>query len=95
MNALRSGDFKQGKGTLCDVLSLRYCCLGVLCELNDELYTEPNMHAYSKGTNWAGNLSDEFRERIGLRIIEEERLIKMNDGKASFETIADYIEDEL
>jgi hypothetical protein len=32
--ALRSGEYKQGRGTLCNAYDNSYCCLGVLCETN-------------------------------------------------------------
>jgi len=31
LKALRSGDYKQGRGSLCN--KNKYCCLGVLCEI--------------------------------------------------------------
>ena len=33
LEALRSGDFKQGKSALYNTETDTYCCLGVLCEL--------------------------------------------------------------
>jgi hypothetical protein len=35
VQALRSGEYRQGRGVLCDIYDgkRRFCCLGVLCEV--------------------------------------------------------------
>ena len=36
LEALRSGEYKQGKGLLYNPSSDSYCCIGVLCTINGE-----------------------------------------------------------
>lgn len=86
--ALRSGDFKQGSGWLekdgC------YCCLGVLCAIQD--------------SDWKRQFSEEeslYTEKLpdrlnaGLNQIERHELAQINDDGMPFAEIADYIEKTL
>lgn len=85
VEALRSGDFRQGKSKLsCDGA---YCCLGVLQTLYPEqLPTSP-----------VGELLDTLPAKsfAGIGAIEQQNLANMNDDGASFSAIADYIETNL
>jgi hypothetical protein len=86
--ALRSGDYRQGRGRLKRTRNggtkVSYCCLGVLRELHDiPKVTYDQMLSYKV-----------FKELFpGL---DQQKLAMMNDSPgSSFETIANYIEDYL
>lgn len=93
--ALRSGEFRQGKGRLkkyngsteCNY----FCCLGVAREICPALQGESNL-----ALTW------EDQELIGLSGNDHNELMKLNDGdkwhdipRHSFKEIADYIEKNL
>ena len=106
--ALRSGEYKQGRGKLCS-LDKEYCCLGVLTDLyakehNQEWEKSPDLDsAFSfdffkmftpeKVVRWAGlERQNPIIEGIGLSAY--------NDGDYeldphSFEEIANLIEEHL
>ena len=103
INALRSGEYRQGTGALKN--SDAFCCLGVLCDL----------HAKETGTRWVdyaeeGWLSDyldddlalpnEVIEWAGLKgqdpVICSDFISTYNDNKGySFNRLADLIEKHL
>lgn len=102
IKALRSGEYKQGRGTLKFTLSNKepeYCCLGVLCEI-----------AYSRDKNFingnAGTLTAESLRYFNMSQQNQNYLMNLNDGlknqeekgiirKHNFAEIADYIENKL
>jgi hypothetical protein len=55
--ALRSGEYKQGEGTLAH--GGRYCCLGVLCELAVEAGVIPKPTQVAPGTPYYYGVGDE------------------------------------
>ncbi len=93
VEALRSGKYAQGKGSLRH--QDQFCCLGVLCDV--------------LGTNWeTRRLNSERVERddesylrapilnlVGFDHQTQKRLAHMNDSLAPFPEIADYIEKNL
>lgn len=93
VKALRSGEYRQGRGTLRDTEG-RYCCLGVFCvvagiELDPRgKFPAAHPHSYQPiGDMIGGDLA---------------QLYNRNDGEAefsgrplSFPEIADYIEESL
>jgi hypothetical protein len=91
VRALRSGRYRQGAEALLTVDG-SYCCLGVLAKIQrcnfsavpvDMLdSSSPLREALAK---YAGGLSEE----------DQDTLAGMNDGGASFDEIADYIEEKL
>lgn len=99
VNALRSGEYKQGRNRLkTDFLDDRdslFCCLGVLCDL----------HAKETGNKWqngsylgdAKGLPIEVRKWAGLKnrgtASKHISLVYLNDNFKSFSQIADYIEE--
>lgn len=99
VDALRSGEYKQGKIGLYNYESDAYCCLGVLCELAgfEKLPKEDVYAVYNVGGVVSSvGLSAPFIDRIEFPPHEEGRLISMNDSKGkSFSEIADYIESNL
>lgn len=92
--ALRSGDFKQSRGTLCDSLYNTYCCLGVLCKING-LMERVGLANYF-GDKSTTNLPDSYSYKIGISASQEKTLVEMNDKeRKSFTEIADWIESNL
>lgn len=80
--ALRSGDFKQGRGVLASVGYDEFCCIGVYgCLMTDSR----NPYTAKHGVYHA------VTALIGLR--NRHALVSLNDieGK-SFDEIADYLE---
>lgn len=101
-DALRSGEFIQGKGKLKagNQNGTRYCCLGVACAIFPGL--EGNNHGRYPSTF----LSDESAHLLGLQYEDMENLAGLNDGdfydddgnkipRKSFKEIADIIEKRL
>lgn len=97
--ALRSGEFRQGRGQLRRDNS--YCCLGVACEL----YRRENGGEWRHLGNGrfsffdvAGLLPNEVQCWLGLRRCDGfyggSSLVGGNDGGYSFAEIADLIESE-
>lgn len=97
--ALRSGEYKQGRGALQDTTG-GYCCLGVLCRV-----MEIPSH-YTSGGTWFGDpdqskpskhyLPDYVKDQVGLHGRQIFELANRNDGvaeygKHDFNQIADYI----
>jgi hypothetical protein len=100
LNALRSGKYEQGRETLCD--NGRFCCLGVLTDLfiietNQEWHRDCGT-LYSFETE-GGILPFSVQEWAGLNApnpyIAGQHLTTWNDEGASFEEIADLIEEHL
>lgn len=86
IEALRSGEYEQGTGYLekdgC------YCCLGVLCAIQDEQWKEE----FDNGL-YTETLPDRLNN--GLTAADRGELAKRNDDRESFADIADYIEQHL
>lgn len=94
INALRSGDYAQGEGTLRNSDN-EYCCLGVLLDVVNALPSDYGVgNYYSEHVYFEGEeLSDLGRENLGINDEIHNKLIKMNDRDfSSFKEIADYIE---
>lgn len=79
--ALRSGEYRQGKGTL-KTKNGRYCCLGVLCDIQNI------------PTNGKDSLSGlDMLDIVGMSADIESELICMNDdNNCNFNEIADVID---
>jgi hypothetical protein len=87
--ALRSGEYMKGSHFLRNKHG-QYCCLGVLCQLDDKL----------KGEDWIklnGENPDEVESFVGYIPSETIGLLMdMNDNHGlSFPEIADWIEENL
>lgn len=106
LKALRSGKYKQGKGTLYDPTTKTFCCLGVLehvC-LDGKVEHYPLDH-HGPLSETCATPSDEFWELINVEVNEdlgqvENKLVNMNDGnpfrpRRSFKQIANWIEKNL
>jgi hypothetical protein len=87
--ALRSGDYKQGKGRLRQ--DGNYCCLGVLCDvINPGKWRGDSYYGiHDKTTPY------EVDKLAGLTYRIKGILTKANDSGSSFEEIAKVIEDFL
>ena len=98
LTALRSGDYQQGQGYLRQ--GDHYCCLGVLCDL----------YGKAVGPEWEGGLQKDIRSICGhettlpLKVQEWAGipgkpnpldLAAMNDSGATFEELANIIEEDL
>ena len=90
LEALRSGDYKQGRNALkqdgC------FCCLGVLCDIID-----PNgWNEYGHFDGDRNYLSSGVKETVGMTPWEVSQVADMNDcERKSFTEIADWIEKNL
>ncbi len=105
IEALRSGQYNQGKGYLKKIfksdLYAQYCCLGVLCDLLDPLGWEENLYSSSPFLphavlySWDDStylLPDSILDKIHLSSDEVNILIEVNDIGGSFDTIALILE---
>src|SRR5678816_767057 len=100
--ALRSGEYTQGAGYL--NANGKFCCLGVLCEIayQDGIIEKKvitNITYYGKGTGTFTILPMIVTEWAGLPgpnpTVETTSLGALNDLGASFQKIADLIEERL
>jgi len=93
--ALRSGDYQQGRSLL--HYEDQFCCLGVLCDL----------YAKDTGNTWKrhgsvctmhgldGTLPLQVQEWAGLKYPNPMGLAGRNDNGATFEELAEVIEENL
>ena len=99
IQALRSGKYKQGQAYLRQGDS--YCCLGVLCDLNESRQWTPIDHSFKKIYSPFPDdehqlLPKNISQWADLIEIEQEELVELNDTEEyTFEQIADYIEENL
>lgn len=104
ITALRSGEYKQGKGVL-RTAEGEYCCLGVLGEIlekTDEATftrTETGLCYVirdSMGSGSTTKLPNTLLEKIGLPYEAQEDLVEMNDNQGySFTQISNWIKEYL
>lgn len=103
IKALRSGEYKQAQGNLCeyDVRTgerLGYCCLGVLTHLVDPDHLTLRQVSQQHSASFGVWVSDDVRAPLyrtfrGRKIsLPELKLASMNDKGKTFEEIADAIE---
>lgn len=99
LRALRSGKFKQGKGTLCQKTDAGYefCCLGVLAHIAiDEPWRRIGGRFTFKGNEgYTTIFGDEVAQKFGLSVMAHNSLTRMNDDGQSFSEIANWIEKHL
>ena len=96
---LRSGEYKQGRTQLKD--GDTYCCLGVLCEISGEYYSDGAGDLSPEVQDWAGMdssdgwLPKEYKAKDGSRswVLYELNDREDDKGKSlSFKQIANIIE---
>lgn len=103
IEALRSGEYKQGQGRLVqsdDNYAKNYCCLGVLCDVmgmedNGNVFQDKYSRIYETGMY-------DLTEPLGLTkkvvvkgkpTVLQDKLIQANDDLGwNFEKIANYLE---
>lgn len=97
IDALRSGKYEQGRNALCK--DNKFCCLGVLCEINIEklnIKVEVDQHLEKSYDMDRTALPRKVSDEINIDNTAVLALIDMNDIKnKSFEEIADWIEENL
>lgn len=104
VEALRSGEYKQGVGYLRDDEN-HFCCLGVLCDISREGTWKEDNDGWNfkvkdkSSRSMDTELTDEFADKIELDLDDMNTLIGMNDGDGRpaepFSKIANYIETNL
>jgi len=91
VEALRSGEYKQGNGQLLDRQG-RYCCLGVLAKVAGWKIGADGISIYGEGSHDDGY--NVFYRTVGGPYVST--LWWWNDsGTKSFKEIADYIEENI
>lgn len=99
--ALRSGKYQQCQGLLKHADGndqCTFCCIGVLVDVMELGWEVHDPYSYKIASTVASvtNLTPEAMLRAGLTVEQESELVDMNDsGMASFDEIADWIEDYL
>ena len=93
VKALRSGEYKQGRGVLRSKED-EYCCLGVLCDVLGVQWKKKE--EYWEANNRVGSLSRKIRRETEMEPAKELVLQYLNDEEGkSFPEIANYIEENL
>jgi hypothetical protein len=101
IKALKSGDYTQGYGQLCDIDNNTHCCLGVLCEVailekHNIKRTKEGFYSLNKQDSVYNRLNDAMLSHFSLAKEDQGFLIILNDErKRSFKKIAKWIEKHL
>lgn len=111
VKALRSGQYDQGtlylKKEDFETKNIQYCCLGVLAEITSHEFkiNDDNDGTYYLEGERVGGMSPRLASFLPIsienRLFDEKAsnhiatLMTMNDDGESFNTIADYIEENL
>ena len=105
VEALRSGQYEQCTGELCNENRDRHCCLGVLTELYLEANPQPDLVQRELLYQTGGILDDQVCYWAGLYKRNPEvrpkgyfggmRLSDVNDAQKPFSEIADLIDAQL
>lgn len=93
IEALRSGKYKQTRGTLADETGM--CCLGVLCDIwidDVDWEWQPHLQAWALGGVY---FKMPPQSLAGLLPASPSVYSSMNDTGSSFEEIADRMEADL
>lgn len=91
VEALRSGEYEQGRDMLKDPADNKFCCLGVLCELSGLTYEAANLVPPPEIVAWA-RLPDADPK---VKSVEKNSVAYFNDMGFTFAQIADLIEAQL
>lgn len=95
LDALRGGEYKQGKDYLRGKEDT-FCCLGVLCDVLGVGKWKKNVFVSNSGEEYISTLYPrDFGCELGISSLTQSKLIKMNDTGSSFTEIASYIEETL
>lgn len=93
LEALRSGEYKQGVGTLYDKVTNAHCCIGVACYLHNGVNANLCGFLPQSGVSGYSALPDAISGGFSNDVTAQ--LITMNDSGKSFAEIADWIEKNL
>ena len=102
VKALRSGEYKQGRGQLC--MDEKYCCLGVLCEVYGLTGRLEGLNNNERSYLMPGGVEGDYRQIYSIpdtSVFGLDRsiactLVNMNDDQCrNFTEIAEYIEDHV
>ncbi len=98
IEALCSGEYKQGKGRLRTKMggSEHFCCLGVLCHikglawtaLDETVHRIPNAIVFRPEGGNSAYMPDELQNEVGLSYDQINELVNENDKGTSFEDIS-------
>lgn len=91
IDELKSGNFTKGSGYLRH--DNRYCCLGVLCEINKELLGKDWVNDTFGGDRHYISETDSLALELPLDIRNE--LAAINDRTSSFDEVVIYIQEKL
>jgi hypothetical protein len=96
VKALRSGKYRQAQTHLCKPDG-SMCCLGVLYDIAvDGYWVQTGVVWGAGGETWTGTLPPSVRTKLGLRVDEVAKLIRMNDTEGrTFDQIADWVDEHL
>lgn len=98
LDALKSGEYKQGRHALCKINKKgekEYCCLGVLCEVAIKNGIDLRIEDHDGEFSYDGNVAyhpKKVADWSGLTNTDASLLIRINDGSDSFESVIKEIE---
>lgn len=100
LRALRSGSYRRGEGSLVSEDGRKFCCLGVLADIQGCVWQESIRDSslvpiMPHGRKPLANDGTDFlpvRRTGGLTEDQQSTLAEMNDDGKSFKQIADFIE---
>jgi len=90
--ALRSDDYAQAKGKLRQYGRKKFCCLGVLADINGEAWKAHDKRYWTTAGGDRGMYCD---HGTGLGYDDAMGLIDLNDSGRTFLEIADHVEANL
>lgn len=97
--ALASGDYNQTTGKLRSNISGGYCCLGVICQVNDpdgwKGFAGGYGHEMGSEVARNGYLSDKVARTYNLTKAGQKKLARLNDGGSRFVDIALFLSEQL
>ncbi len=104
LHALKSGNYKEGKGVL-RTTNNEYCCLGVACDITKQeteldwnfIDEEQEEDTY---THWEFYNNEEYMPRKvaeywGIDPETQKHLASLNDSNDNWDKVIEYIEKEL
>ena len=94
VEALRSGEFKQGDSCLEDPKTGAHCCLGVLCDIADLPYYDREYNSFHERGEERWYFDDEVRRDLSQKEDEEDDIYPGNHG-GSTGFLPDLFADEV
>ena len=90
INALKSGEYEKGKSILHDSKRNTYCCLGVVCAMND---IRTGLNSYIFEHMDPKNKIPRLLIGAGPDIVSD--LVNLNDNNETWDEVIKYIEKNL